>query len=100
MGSACSICEHRSVTSARSLGAFLLLKSQYLLGWFLLLWLAILILQLGKTFVISISFSFVKEISQLKLKLVYFLPSVFAASSFYIIYKLGKYTSWTYDFYI
>lgn len=100
MGSACSICEHHSVTSACSLGAFLLLKSKYLLGWFLLLWLAVLTLQLGKPFVIPISFSFVKEIRQLKLKPVYFLPSVFTASSFYIIYKLGKYISWTYDFYI
>lgn len=41
---ACSIHEHHSVTSAFSLGAFLLLKSKYLLGWFRLLWLAILTL--------------------------------------------------------
>ena len=56
--------------------------------------------QLGKTFVISISFGSIKETNQTKLKLVSSSLTICPASSFYIIYKLRNCISCAYDFYI
>lgn len=56
--------------------------------------------QLGKTCVISISFSSIKETSHIKLKLVSSSVPICPASSIYIICKLGNCISYAYDFYI
>lgn len=56
--------------------------------------------QLGKTCVISISFSSIKETSHTKLKLVSSSFPICPASSIYIICKLGNCISYAYDFYI